>query len=65
MRDIDLQAALHRRKAALQTSPYDVKQLAIRYALTQGQTLGPKLLFVPIPKPVLVASEKTLKKVQS
>jgi len=35
------------------------------YALTQGQKLGPKLLFVPIPKPVLVASEKTLKKVQA
>jgi len=34
------------------------------YALTQGQQLGPKLLFVPIPKPVLVASERTLKKVQ-
>jgi phosphate transport system substrate-binding protein len=35
------------------------------YALTQGQKLGPRLLFVPIPKVVLVASEKTLKKVQS
>jgi phosphate transport system substrate-binding protein len=34
------------------------------YALTQGQKLGPKLLFVPIPKVVLAASEKTLKKVQ-
>jgi phosphate transport system substrate-binding protein len=34
------------------------------YALTQGQKLGPKLLFVPIPKPVLVAAERTLKKVQ-
>ena len=34
------------------------------YALTAGQKLGPKLLFVPIPKPVLVASEKTLKRVQ-
>ena len=34
------------------------------YALTAGQKLGPKLLFVPIPKPVLVASERTLKKVQ-
>ena len=34
------------------------------YALTAGQKLGPRLLFVPIPKPVLVASEKTLKKVQ-
>jgi phosphate transport system substrate-binding protein len=35
------------------------------YALTQGQKLGPRLLFVPIPKVVLVAAEKTLKKVQS
>jgi phosphate transport system substrate-binding protein len=35
------------------------------YALTQGQKLGPKLLFVPIPKVVLVAAEKTLKKVQA
>ena len=35
------------------------------YALTQGQKLGPRLLFVPIPKPVLVAAERTLKKVQS
>jgi phosphate transport system substrate-binding protein len=34
------------------------------YALTAGQKLGPKLLFVPIPKPVLVAAEKTLKQVQ-
>jgi phosphate transport system substrate-binding protein len=33
------------------------------YALTTGQTFGPKLLFVPIPTVVLVASEKTLKKV--
>jgi phosphate transport system substrate-binding protein len=35
------------------------------YALTQGQKLGPRLLFVPIPKVVLVAAEKTLKQVQS
>ena len=35
------------------------------YALTQGQKLGPRLLFVPIPKPVLVAAEKTLKRVQA
>ena len=35
------------------------------YALTQGQKLGPRLLFVPIPKVVLIASEKTLKKVQT
>jgi phosphate transport system substrate-binding protein len=34
------------------------------YALTQGQKLGPRLLFVPIPKPVLVAAERTLKRVQ-
>jgi phosphate transport system substrate-binding protein len=32
---------------------------------TQGQKLGPKLLFAPLPKVVLVFSEKTLKKVQS
>ncbi len=35
------------------------------YALTQGQKLGPRLLFVPIPKVVLFAAEKTLKKVQA
>jgi phosphate transport system substrate-binding protein len=35
------------------------------YALTQGQKLGPRLLFVPIPKPVLVAAERTLKRVQA
>jgi len=36
------------------------------WALTQGQKkeYTAKLLFVPIPKPVLVAAEKTLKKVQ-
>ncbi len=33
------------------------------WALTKGQTFGPKLLFVPIPAKVLVASEKTLKQV--
>ncbi|HZQ66860.1 MAG TPA: phosphate ABC transporter substrate-binding protein PstS [Gaiellaceae bacterium] len=31
---------------------------------TQGQKLGPKLLFAPLPKVVLVATEKTLKQVQ-
>jgi phosphate transport system substrate-binding protein len=35
------------------------------WALTSGQKLGPRLLFVPIPKVVLVASEKTLKQVHS
>ena len=36
------------------------------WALTQGQQkqYTAKLLFVPIPKPVLVAAEKTLKQVQ-
>ena len=31
----------------------------------QGQKLGPKLLFAPLPRSVLVYSEKTLKKIQS
>ena len=34
------------------------------WALTAGQKYGPPLRFVTIPKPVLVAAEKTLKKVQ-
>jgi phosphate transport system substrate-binding protein len=34
------------------------------WALTKGQSFGTKLLFVPIPKVVLTASEKTLKQVQ-
>jgi ABC-type Fe3+ transport system substrate-binding protein len=38
----------------------------IFWALTpKGQQLGVKLRYVPIPKHILVASEKTLKKVQS
>jgi phosphate transport system substrate-binding protein len=32
---------------------------------TQGQKLGPKLLFAPLPKLVLVAAEKTLQKISS
>jgi phosphate transport system substrate-binding protein len=32
---------------------------------TQGQKLGPKLLFSPLPKVVLVAAEKTLQKISS
>ncbi len=32
---------------------------------TQGEKLGPKLLFAPLPKVVLVAAEKTLKKIGS
>ena len=32
---------------------------------SQGQKFGPPLLFAPLPTRVLVAAEKTLKKVQS
>jgi phosphate transport system substrate-binding protein len=35
------------------------------WAVTKGQTYGPKLLFQPIPKPVLVVAEKTIKKIGS
>jgi phosphate transport system substrate-binding protein len=35
------------------------------WALTGGQKYGPKLLFVPVPKVVLVQAEKTLTKVKS
>jgi phosphate transport system substrate-binding protein len=35
------------------------------WALTGGQKAGPRLLFSPIPKPVLVRAEKTLKLVKS
>ena len=37
----------------------------IFWALTGGQKYGRKLLFQPIPKPVLVASEKTLTKIHA
>jgi ABC-type phosphate transport system substrate-binding protein len=30
------------------------------WAVTKGQTFGPKLLFQPIPKPVLVVAEKAI-----
>ena len=35
------------------------------WALTKGQPLGVKLRYVPIPKPVLVLSEKLLKTVHT
>jgi phosphate transport system substrate-binding protein len=35
------------------------------WAVTKGQTYGPKLLFQPIPKPVLVLAEKTIQKIHS
>ena len=42
----------------------ELKQF-VRWALTKGQTAGPKLLFAPIPKVVLNASLKTLNLVRS
>ena len=35
------------------------------WAVTKGQTFGPKLLFQPIPKSVLVVAEKTIAKIKS
>jgi phosphate transport system substrate-binding protein len=35
------------------------------WAVTKGQTFGPKLLFAPIPKSVLVVAEKTIAKIKS
>ncbi len=49
----------------LQTSKAPLLKKFIFYALTQGQAFGVKLRFVPIPKVVLVAAEKTLTKIHS
>jgi phosphate transport system substrate-binding protein len=35
------------------------------WAVTKGQTFGPKLLFQPIPKSVLVVAEKTISKIHA
>jgi phosphate transport system substrate-binding protein len=35
------------------------------WAVTKGQTFGPKLLFQPIPKTVLVLAEKTITKIHA
>ena len=53
--------------APAKTSKAAALRQFIFYAVnpTQGQKLAPKLLFAPLPKVVLVASEKTLKKIQS
>ena len=34
------------------------------WAVTKGQSYGPKLLFQPIPRPVLVVAEKTIAKIK-
>jgi hypothetical protein len=49
------------------TSTAKAKELKqfIRWAVTKGQTSGPKLLFSPLPKVVLKASVKTLNSVHS
>jgi phosphate transport system substrate-binding protein len=49
----------------LQTSKAPLLKKFIFYSLTQGQAFGVKLRFVPIPKVVLVYSEKTLTKVHT
>ncbi len=48
-----------------QTSKAPLLKKFIFYALTQGQQFGIKLRFVPIPKVVLVYSEKVLKKIHT
>jgi phosphate transport system substrate-binding protein len=48
-----------------QTSKAPQLKRFIFYALTQGQAFGVKLRFVPIPKVVLVYSEKVLKKIHT
>jgi ABC-type phosphate transport system substrate-binding protein len=51
----------------LVTSKADALRKMVFWALTQGQTKpylqAPSLLFAPIPKPVLVAAEKSLHEV--
>ena len=42
----------------------DIKKFLF-WAVTKGQTYGPKLLFAPLPKPVLVVAEKAIAKIHS
>ena len=44
------------------TTPYIAGH---RIVETKGQTFGPKLLFQPIPKSVLVVAEKTIGKIHA
>ena len=46
------------------TKAADMKKFLF-WAVTKGQTFGPKLLFQPIPKNVLVVAEKTIAKIHS
>lgn len=49
----------------MKTEKAAVLKKFVFWALTGGQKYGPKLLFQPIPKPVLVKAEKTLKQIHS
>jgi phosphate transport system substrate-binding protein len=49
----------------LNTSKAQQLRRFVAWALTSGQQYGPRLLFVRIPKPVLAASQKTLKRVHA
>ncbi len=49
----------------LQTASAPELRKFVFWALTKGQRLGLKLRFVPVPKTVLVASEKTLKRIHT
>jgi phosphate transport system substrate-binding protein len=46
------------------TKAADLKKFLF-WAVTKGQTFGPKLLFQPIPKSVLVVAEKTITKIHT
>ena len=37
----------------------------IGWAITKGQSYGPALIFVPIPKPVVTFDKKQIKKIHS
>jgi phosphate transport system substrate-binding protein len=49
----------------LQTPKAKELKTFIFWALTKGQAFGPKLVFAPVPKPVLVVGEKTLTRVHT
>jgi phosphate transport system substrate-binding protein len=51
--------------APMQTSKAADLKKFLFWAVTKGQTFGPKLLFQPIPKNVLVVAEKTIQKIHS
>ena len=56
--DRHLQDTLKRRKVALEISPIDVKLLALRFGLTQGQVRGLLLQYADRPDDLAAAAEK-------